>query len=127
MLGWLRKTGRGTKFETTVKNDLKRIENTYGALLDGTLKLMEKATNAEERARDMFPDAVGEGANKTPDFVKAITEWLKEADDIPSMAKGPIIEYLKGRRNEINSMATGFIDNTVQAKLKELTAPKASP
>lgn len=124
MAFWFGKRERGTKFESQVKSDLKRMENVYGALVDSQIRLMERATNAEERARDLFPEMTGESGNKTPDFVKAITEWLKEAPDIPAIAKAPIIEYLKGRRKEINAMATGFIDNTVQSKLKELTAPK---
>ena len=113
---------RSTKFEAETKHRLARMENIYGRMLDSTLKLMERATNLESELSGLVPGR--EAANGQADFVSAAVAWVKEAGDIPDMAKKPIMQWLNGRKVELNSVANGFIDNQVKAGLEKALAPK---
>ena len=99
---------RSTKFETDIRQRQDRMERIYGRMLDSTIKLMERATQLDDKLSDIIPQAPGQ--EKMPDFVEAITGYIDTVEDVPDIAKKPIKQWLKNRSTELNGVINAFID-----------------
>ena len=111
---------RKTKFETEVSQRQDRMERIYGKMLDSTIKLMERATELDEKLGDILPQAPGQ--EKTPDFVEAITGYIDGVDDIPDVARKPIKQWLKNRSTELNAVINGFIDKQATKMVSQMVS-----
>lgn len=128
MWGWLLRRNnpdlKEIKRERMTKRESQLAEGyeTLVRVKDKQIKALERVLESyellEERGIMHSPDLdVPEGAN----LIDGVIEWIKSADDIPRMAKGPIVAYLKKRQPELDALATRFLDTQMSRLMERKT------
>lgn len=125
-------TRKEAKDKASRRERLTKREQSLTEGFEAVIKAKDKQITALERVVDAFellekrgivtyPDMeVPEGA----DLVDGVIAWIKDAEDIPRLARGPIIAYLTKRKPELNALATSFLDSQMKRLTERPETPK---